>query len=386
MATVFWRSTKSNPARYVIAGLAIAVALVAARAVRPFLGNFSPFLIALPVVAFVVWCCGFRPALMAVGLTAFGAKYWFLPPLHSIRVRNAAELVSLLTFLFASAGIVALGESSRRENEKLLIARGELEDKVKKRTAELAVANENLSELTARLLQLQDDERRRIARDLHDSVGQTMAIMNMNLAEVEVELERMTKTINTVKDLRGLVRETSTNIRTISYLLHPPLLDERGLSSALPWYVEGFSGRSSIKVDLELPDDLGRLSRDSEIAIFRVVQECLTNIHRHSGSATAKIRVTYSDDDICLEVTDQGKGIPSEKLHEMTSGGTPGVGIRGMRERIRQLGGSLRINADGSSKGTAVIARLPLICSDTSTGVANDELSIGGGANNSSAP
>ncbi len=105
-----------------------------------------------------------------------------------------------------------------------------------------------------------------------------MAIMNMNLSEVEAELERLTKTINTVKDLHGLVRETSTNIRTISYLLHPPLLDERGLSSALPWYVEGFSERSDIKVDLELPEDLGRLSRDSEIAIFRVVQECLTNI------------------------------------------------------------------------------------------------------------
>jgi signal transduction histidine kinase len=115
-----------------------------------------------------------------------------------------------------------------------------------------------------------------------------------------------------------------------------------------------------------------------------VVQECLTNIHRHSGSTTAKICVSYSDGDICVEVKDQGKGIPSEKLHEMTSGGTPGVGIRGMRERIRQLGGSLRIDSGGSGR-TAVIARLPLVGSETSTGAANDELLIGGGVSSGSA-
>ena len=188
-----------------------------------------------------------------------------------------------------------------------------------------------------------------------------MASLGINLSSVEAEIERLMKAINIVKDSRELVREMSTNIRTISYLLHPPLLDEKGLSFAIPWYAEGFAERSKIKVDLELPDDLGRLSRDSEVAIFRVVQECLTNIHRHSESVTAKIRITRSENDVCVEVEDHGKGVPSEKLHEMTSGATPGVGIRGMRERIRQLGGILEIESPGSGQGTVVMTRLPLV-------------------------
>jgi signal transduction histidine kinase len=186
----------------------------------------------------------------------------------------------------------------------------------------------------------------------------------MNLSAVEADIERLMKAASVVKDSQELVRETSTNIRTISYLLHPPLLDDHGLSSALPWYIDGFSQRSKIEVDLKLPDDFGRLSRDSEIAIFRVVQECLTNIHRHSGSASAKISVRRSDSDIWVEVEDRGKGITPEKRSELASAGTPGVGIRGMRERVRQLGGSLEITSDGTSKGTVAVTRLPLGPSD----------------------
>ena len=308
---------------------------------------------------------------MVVVLTVFDAKYSFFPITHSIRLLNTGELVGFFAFLFVSAGIITLGEASRRENEKLRMAQGDLEETVKQRTAALDEANRSLSELTARLLQSQDDERRRIARDLHDSLGQTMTVLGLNLSVIQTELERLMNTINTVKDSQELVRETSTNIRTISYLLHPPLLDEGGLASALPWYVEGFSERSKIEVALEIPDDLGRLPRDSEIAVFRLVQECLTNIHRHSGSNTATIRVTHTKSDICVEVKDQGKGIPSEKLQEMSSGGTPGVGIRGMRERVRQLGGSLRIDSHGSGKGTAIVARLPVIISEIPAGPVN---------------
>jgi signal transduction histidine kinase len=142
-------------------------------------------------------------------------------------------------------------------------------------------------------------------------------------------------------------------------LLHPPLLDESGLSSAIRWYIDGFAQRSSIKVDLDLPDDFGRLSPELETAIFRVVQECLTNIHRHSGSSIAKIRLLHVDGQVLVGVEDEGRGISPEKLEEMASGGTPGVGIRGMRERVRQLGGDLEIVSNGS--GTAILARLPAI-------------------------
>ena len=150
----------------------------------------------------------------------------------------------------------------------------------------------------------------------------------------------------------------TTEVRTISHLLHPPLLDEAGLASALRWYVDGFAVRSKIKVDLDLPDDFGRLPRESETAIFRVVQECLTNIHRHSESPIAKIRLRQRDHQVMVEIADKGKGIPPEKREEMSSSGTPGVGVRGMRERLRQLGGTLEI--DSSSSGTAIVVRLPI--------------------------
>jgi len=146
------------------------------------------------------------------------------------------------------------------------------------------------------------------------------------------------------------------------------LLDEAGLASALRWYIEGFAQRSKIKVDLEFPTDFGRLSRESETAIFRTVQECLTNIHRHSESPTATIRIVASDSNIRVEVEDRGKGIPPEKEFEMASTGTPGVGIRGMRERLRQLGGSLDIHSNG--KGTLIVARLPVAVASASPAAA----------------
>jgi signal transduction histidine kinase len=149
-----------------------------------------------------------------------------------------------------------------------------------------------------------------------------------------------------------------TEVRTISHLLHPPLLDEAGLSSALRWYVDGFSQRSGIKVQLDMPDNFRRLPGELETAVFRVVQESLTNIHRHSGSPTAKIRVRERDHDVLVDVEDHGKGIPPEKRQLMASSGTPGVGVRGMQERLRQLGGTLQIESDES--GTVVMARLPI--------------------------
>jgi signal transduction histidine kinase len=156
-----------------------------------------------------------------------------------------------------------------------------------------------------------------------------------------------------------MVRQMSDDIRTMSYLLHPPLLDEMGLAPALKWYVEGFAERSKIAVDLECSKDFGRLSREVETAVFRIVQECLINIHRHSASLTAAIQITWSGSHVRLEIRDNGKGISPEMRHQMESGGTVGVGVRGMRERVRQLGGSLEISSAGAGTGTRVVVRLP---------------------------
>jgi signal transduction histidine kinase len=343
--------------RWVTALASAALALLLARELHPFLGELAPFITAFPAVAIAAWRCGLWPSFATIAVTVLGGTYWFIEPLHSFRVGDASQAITLLAWVLACCAIGAIGEMNRRENEKLWREQGALEAKVRQRTVQLDQANESLSELTARLLQLQDEERRRIARDLHDSIGQTTAVLGVNLARIESEMERVAKAISIVKDSQEIVRETGANVRTISYLLHPPLLDENGLSSALPWYIEGFSGRSGIHVNLELPDDLGRLSHDSEVAIFRVVQESLTNIHRHSGAADANIRISRSNRDVCVRIEDDGKGISPEKIHEMASAGTPGVGIRGMRERISQFQGNLEI--DSGSAGTRIVVSIP---------------------------
>jgi signal transduction histidine kinase len=317
------------------------------------------YILLFPVVVYSALYCGIGPSGLAVALALVGAKYWFVPAIHSFRVLDMAQLISLLAFVFASSSVVVLGETRRRHNQRLQNGQAELELRVKERTAELDTVNKSLRDLSARLLQLQDEERRRIARELHDSVGQLLAGLSMNLSAVRADIERLSKTASALTDSEALVQEMSKEVRTISHLLHPPLLDEAGLSSAVRWYTDGFAQRSQIKVDLDLPADFGRLAPELETAIFRVVQECLTNIHRHSGSSIARIRLVHLDGEVLVEVEDRGKGIPLEKREEMASGGTPGVGIRGMRERIRQLGGALEITSSGA--GTVILARLPVI-------------------------
>jgi signal transduction histidine kinase len=355
------RNLKDLAVRYGGAFLAIAAALLISRGLKPFLGDSALYLLALPAIALAALRFGMGPSLVAVASALLGAKYWFMQPVHSLRIDDSGDWAKFFAFLIASSFIVALAETRHKENERLRNAQGELEEKVNRRTAELHTANQSLSDLTARLLHLQDEERRRIARDLHDSVGQSLIALGMNLSFVEEEIERLRKMASLVKDSKELVRENLASIRNLSYLLHPPLLDENGLSSALPWYTRGLAERSNIKVDLELSDELGRLSRDSEVAIFRIVQECLTNVIRHSESTTAAIRIAQIGSDVSVEVRDTGKGIPPDKLLELTSAGTPGVGLRGMQERIRQLGGTLEINSEGVGRGTLVIARLPYV-------------------------
>jgi len=261
----------------------------------------------------------------------------------------------------ALIGIVGVSHdvSERKQTEAAYQkTREELESRVQQRTAELNAATENLRQLSGRLLQMQDEERRRIARELHDSVGQLLAAISMNSSILERESARLSpQGANALQENSQLVNQINVEIRTISHLLHPPLLDEAGLGSALRWYVDGFSERSQIKASLELPTDLGRLSPDLEISIFRIVQECLTNIHRHSGSPSAEVRILQHDGEVKLQIKDQGKGIPAGKKSMLKSSDGSGVGFRGMRERLRQLGGILDIESDGN--GTVITATLP---------------------------
>lgn len=230
--------------------------------------------------------------------------------------------------------------------------------------AELHRKTRQLEMLNAHLTVLQDEERRHIARELHDSVGQLLAAIRMNSAVVESESHKLSSdAAKCLSQNAAMVDELSKEIRTISHLLHPPLLDEAGLASALRWYIEGFAERSKIDARLDIPPDFARLPNETEISIFRVVQECLTNIHRHSGSPTARIRVRTDGATVRVEVEDAGKGMAAGK--DFLSLAQGGVGLRGMRERLRLLGGTLRLKSDG--RGTRVTAVIPFVHRDSVT-------------------
>ena len=240
--------------------------------------------------------------------------------------------------------------------------------------AELHRKTQQLEMLNARMTALRDEERRRIARELHDSVGQLLAAISMNSVLLQAESHKLSPdAANRVSENAAMVEEASKQIRTISHLLHPPLLDEVGLASALQWYVEGFSERSKIDAKLDIPQNFAGLSKEMELSIFRVVQECLTNIHRHAGSPTAGIRIVQDDACLRVEIEDAGKGIPLEKKSAFGSSAHTGVGLRGMRERLRQLGGTLEVQSNGH--GTRVTAILPVL--GVTAAAAGQEVSSG---------
>ena len=239
-------------------------------------------------------------------------------------------------------------------------ARSLLESRVEERTLELKRAHEALRMLSGSLMQAQDEERRRVARELHDSAGQYLAAVQMNLAALANETTSMTEGLQArLADTISLVDHCTAEVRTLSYLLHPPLLDDVGLASAISWYVEGFSERSGVVVSLDLPKNLARFSPEVETALFRIVQQSLANIHRHSESKVARIRLAVGDR-LTIEITDEGRGFPPEVLAKFQENGQlPGVGISGMRERMNALRGTFDVISGVS--GTTITVSVPVV-------------------------
>jgi signal transduction histidine kinase len=221
-------------------------------------------------------------------------------------------------------------------------------------------AESALRELTARLLEVQDEERRRLARELHDTTSQNLAALAINLAMLgQQPPPSADRAAALLRDCVLLAEGTAREIRTLSHILHPPLLDLAGLAGALRELARGFSARSGIAVETDLASDFGRLSHEHEAALLRVAQEALANIHRHSGSRTGRLRLRRDAGTVTLEVEDTGAGIPPERLETLRRDDVVmGVGIAGMRERLRQLGGNLMLSS--GSGGTQVRAVLPL--------------------------
>jgi signal transduction histidine kinase len=223
----------------------------------------------------------------------------------------------------------------------------------------LRVQQESLRDLSGRLLTIQDDERRHIARELHDSMGQQLVAIKMLLQSGMVRRQSGSDATRALEEAVESCDVAMQQMRTLSHLLYPPLLDELGLAAALNWYVSGLRERSALDVRFQMThaDEL-KLPPEIERAIFRIVQECLTNVLRHSGSPLATVHLVRSTNDIAVRVTDQGKGIPAQERAKIVAGGTIGVGLRGMRERVGQLGGTLDIQSNPA--GTTITARFPL--------------------------
>jgi PAS domain S-box-containing protein len=263
----------------------------------------------------------------------------------------------VVTPLRDNAGnIIGFSKITRDMTERKILM-----DSIQQHADELERAQQSLRRLSGQLLQVQDDERRRLARELHDGAGQILAALSMNLQSIEDAIkeriaphlaQRLTESIRLTNQV---IKET----RTLSYLLHPPLLDEAGLRDALHWFVGGFIERSGIQTELQISPDLSRLPRELEVAIFRIIQEALTNVHRHSGSAKARIHLALGQNEVLLSIADEGKGMHAAPVMEEPKGNRKlGVGIAGMRERVLQLGGSFEIT--GGNPGTVIKATFPI--------------------------
>ena len=217
---------------------------------------------------------------------------------------------------------------------------------------------QQLRVVSGHLLNLRDEERRKLGRDLHDSAGQLLSMGKLNLTLAQEHLGTINpRAAAYLEECSKLIDQALSEVRTISYLLHPPLLEELGLAGVLPWYVTGFSERSRIKVSLDLPKNMGRLPKELELGLFRILQECLTNVHRHSNSSTASISLTFANRQVRLKVEDQGKGMAATTSEGGSQGRTAGVGLSGIRERVTNLGGLMQIRS--GDWGTAIEVVFP---------------------------
>jgi PAS domain S-box-containing protein len=255
-----------------------------------------------------------------------------------------------------AGNVIGFGKVTRDTTERMSAQRA-LEESQRK----LQDSERSLRQLSFHLLRTQDEERRRIGRDLHDSLGQNLAVLKMKLDSLLTKSNGSQS--NDAKDLRQcaqLTEDAVKEVRTISYLLYPPMLEEMGLKSAIPWYLEGFMKRSGIVTDFEVSPDFKRLPSDIELALFRVLQESLTNVHRHSGSHTADVRLFVNEGAVLLKVIDKGCGVNTQNFDQSGQDwiGALGVGLRGMSERMRQVGGSLEVSS--TADGTIVTAMVPI--------------------------
>lgn len=351
-----------------LAALLIAVVFVLDLALpsmlAPYCLYFVPVMVTLwsPRREHTVLVASLCTALIAIGVLT-------LPPRLDPWIVGFNRLIGVtLIWVAALVGLLLKGRETKFHE-----ALRELDGRLQRRTNELTAINEelrkeiadrqraedSLRQLSGHLLHLQDTERRRIARELHDTTAQSLAAIALNLSRIEkLSTQMAPKVLDILAETVGMAEQCSRELRTISYLLHPPLLEEAGLVSAVRWYADGVSSRTRIQITVDVAPEFRRLPSDIETTLFRIIQESLTNITRHSGSPTARIRIVRGSGEVVLEVKDEGKGIPPEKLQKV--GGNVsglGVGLAGIWERVRQFNGGLEVNSN--SQGTTVTVVVP---------------------------
>jgi signal transduction histidine kinase len=327
-------------ARYATSLCSVAAALGLTLSARPWFES-TAYALFLAAVMFSSWFGGLTPGLIVILLSVVSLDRYFSPPGLS-HVLSRDDVIHLGIFLLVAGVISHLSRARMRAEQELRTNNQELENRVAART-------DDLRNLSRQLLHSQDEERRRTARLLHETVAQDLAALKMELATAKRLGDwHSVEGRASIEEALSLTDECIREARTVSYLLHPPLLDEAGLTSALQWYVAGFDKRSGIKTRLELPAKFGRLPRETETTVFRFVQECLTNVHRHSGSLAAHVQIQQSETELTVTVGDEGRGMHGDQF---------GVGIMGLHERLRQAGGSMKIQSD--HRGTILKAVLP---------------------------
>lgn len=364
--------------RYLIAALVTGAALLLRLILDPIVGAHALFSTLYPAIAFLALFFGAGPALMCTAVGLISVPLLFVLPRGALFATLDYELAA--EYLVVAALLIVEGEISKRSRNRaeqaeveLMEANDELERKVERRTRDLVEslgkvekevcirreAEKHLSELSAHLMRLQDEERRRIARDLHDSTGQTLTALKLTLSTCESLIPNNTRITDLFCDLHALADQALGEIRTTSHLLHPPLLDEVGFSSAAKWYMDEFAKRSGIEVSLAVRD-VPALPKTCELVLFRVLQESLTNVLRHSGSSSVEVVFECDRQGAFLTVNDHGRGIAPEKLNAFReTGAGVGVGLGGMKQRLRELGGQLEIGS--GCNGTSVKAWLPIV-------------------------
>ena len=378
--------------RYGVALTTAVLAVLLRWLLDPILGHVAFYVTVYAAVAYCAITCGLGPAILSAMVGFCGVFYWFIDPRHSLSLIRPSEIHSFVGFFLVCSVLIALGETNRRkqlelnrsiaalmseasERERaesaLRSAHHELDRRVQARTEELTQAlarvesevsvrkqaENQLRQLSLRIMNLQDEERRRIARDLHDTAGQTLAAIKMISATIQQIAADEPKILDLLAELNHFADEALQEIRTTSYLLHPPLLDESGFASAARWFVEGFGKRSGIQAECNIPEDFDRPPRNCELVLFRVLQEALTNVHRHSEATSARVSLQADDGLLRLDVSDNGRGIPSHRLEQLNDAASSGVGIDGMKERLHELGGRLEIQS--GTTGTTVSVMLP---------------------------